>query len=122
MNIKVINKEFSVCKIEDVSMVNFEDEFCFVSKTDEEISLVCSSEYIPQKTIECDGGWRGFRVCGVLDFSLTGILAAIASILADNEIPIFAVSTYNTDYILIKEEYFQKAIKVLENSGYGVKI
>lgn len=75
MDIKVIDKEFAVCKINDVTEVNFNDEFCFVGKTDEELSLVCSSEFIPKNTIVCDSGWRAFRIEGILDFSLTGILA-----------------------------------------------
>ena len=61
-----------------------------------------------------DDGWRGFRVCGTLDFSLIGILAWIAETLAANEISIFAISTYNTDYVLVKEENFDKALEVLK--------
>ena len=121
MDIKVIDKEFAVCKINDVSEVNFNDELCFVGKTDEELSLVCSSEFVPKNTIVCDGGWRAFRIEGILDFSLTGILAKVANILANAKIPIFAVSTYNTDYILIKNEFFQKALDILQDKGYIIK-
>ena len=122
MDIKVIDKEFAVCKINDVTEVNSNDEFCFVGKTDEELSLVCSSEFIPKNTIVCDSGWRAFRIEGILDFSLTGILAGAADILANAKIPIFAVSTYNTDYILIKNEFFQKALDVLKENNYVIKI
>ncbi|MBO6115435.1 MAG: ACT domain-containing protein, partial [Lachnospiraceae bacterium] len=66
-------------------------------------------------------GWRGFRIQGVLDFSLIGILSGISTILADNKIGIFAVSTYNTDYILVKEENFIKALEVLAKEGYEIK-
>lgn len=69
----------------------------------------------------CDKGWKAFRIQGVLDFSLIGILSKISGILADNKIGIFAVSTYNTDYVLTKEENFEKAIEVLENKGYDIK-
>lgn len=122
MDIKVIDKEFAVCKINDVTEVNFNDKFCFVGKTDEELSLVCSSEFVPKNTIVCDSGWRAFRIEGILDFSLTGILARAADILANAKIPIFAVSTYNTDYILIKNEFFQKALDVLKENDYVIKI
>lgn len=122
MDIKVIDKEFAVCKINDVTKVNFNDEFCFVGKTDEELSLVCSSEFVPKNTIVCDSGWRAFRIEGILDFSLTGILARAADILANAKIPIFAVSTYNTDYILIKNEFFQKALDVLKENNYVIKV
>ena len=122
MDIKVIDKEFAVCKINDVTEVNLNDEFCFVGKTDEELSLVCSSEFVPKNTIVCDSGWRAFRIEGILDFSLTGILARAANILANAKIPIFAVSTYNTDYILIKNEFFQKALDVLKENNYVIKV
>ena len=114
MDIKVIDKEFAVCKINDVTEVNFNDEFCFVGKTDEELSLVCSSEFVPKNTIVCDSGWRAFRI--------EGILARAADILANAKIPIFAVSTYNTDYILIKNEFFQKALDVLKENNYVIKV
>ena len=122
MDIKVIDKEFAVCKINDDTEVNFNDEFCLVGKTDEELSLVCSSEFVPKNTIVCDSGWRAFRIEGILDFSLTGILARAADILANAKIPIFAVSTYNTDYILIKNEFFQKALDVLKENNYVIKV
>lgn len=120
MDIKVIDKEFSVCKIKDISEVNFSDEFCFIAKTDEEISLVCSVEYVPKNVIMREDGWRAFRIEGVLDFSLTGILANVASILAKMRIPIFAVSTYNTDYILIKNDCFSIAIETMSEEGYRI--
>ena len=118
MELKIIEQDFSICKLEDLSQVDYSDEFCFISKTDEELSLVCSTSLVPKNTIECDNGWKAFRIQGVLDFSLIGILSRISSLLAENHIGIFAVSTFNTDYILTKEENFQKSIKVLESNGY----
>lgn len=122
MEIKIINQDFSICKVEDLSQVDYSDEFCFVSKTDEELSLVCSTNLVPKNVIECDNGWKAFRIQGVLEFSLIGILSRISTLLAENKIGIFAVSTYNTDYILTKEENFDKSIKVLEQNGYVIKI
>ena len=71
-------------------------------------------------TTDRDDGWRGFRIQGQLDFSLIGILSELSAILARNRIGIFAVSTYNTDYILVKEENFEKAMRVLAEAGYRV--
>lgn len=68
----------------------------------------------------CNDGWKAFRIQGVLDFSLIGILAKIATVLADNGISIFAVSTYNTDYVLIKKENYQKALDILQTTGYKI--
>ncbi|WP_195430434.1 ACT domain-containing protein [Clostridium sp. D46t1_190503_E9] len=121
MEIKIINQDFSICKIQDLSEVNYSDEFCFIGKTDEELSLVCSTNMVPKNVIECDNGWKAFRIQGALDFSLIGILSKISTLLSENKIGIFAVSTYNTDYILTKEENFEKSIKVLEHNGYIIK-
>ena len=120
MELKLLHKDFSVCKVEDFSQVNLHGEYCFIGKTDEENSLVCMTEEIPSNVIRRDDGWKGFRIQGVLDFSLIGILAEISAILAENGISIFAVSTYNTDYILIKNEKYQKALDVLKASGYQI--
>lgn len=76
--------------------------------------------HIDLNTLERDDGWRGFRIQGVLDFSLIGILAKLSGILAEHQIGIFAVSTYNTDYILVKEENFERALNVLASEGYTI--
>ena len=120
MKIKALKHDFSICKVKTLDPDYLKREFCFVSKTEEELSLVCQTEYVPTDVIECDNGWRAFRIQGILDFSLIGILAPIAKILADNKIGIFAVSTYNTDYILVKKESFDKALAVLSDKGYTV--
>ena len=95
-------------------------EFYFIGRTDEEISLVCKTEDTPAETIERDDGWKGFRIQGMLDFSLIGILSRLSGILADHKIGIFAVSTYNTDYVLVKEENFERALKILASEGYMI--
>ncbi|MBP3261704.1 ACT domain-containing protein [Pseudobutyrivibrio sp.] len=120
MELKKISHKLTVCKVADIAEINTTSDFYFIGKTDEELSLVCKTEDTPMKTIERDDGWKCFRIQGVLDFSLIGILSKISGILAKNEIGIFAVSTYNTDYILVKEENFEKALKVLEEEGYTV--
>ncbi len=120
MEIKKIHQEFSVCQVEDYSLVNLNSEYSFIGKTDEEKSLVCITSEVPSNVIQRDDGWKALRIQGVLDFSLIGILSKIATILADNNISIFAVSTYNTDYLLIKKENYEKAIKTLENADYKI--
>ena len=110
MELKRIHQDFSVCQVEDYSLVNFESQYCFIGKTDEEKSLVCTTSEVPSNAIRRDDGWKAFRIQGVLDFSLVGILSKIAVILANHEISIFAVSTYNTDYVLIKSEKLSERI------------
>ena len=120
MILKRIDADFSVCKVADFSEVDISRPFCFTAKTDEENSVVCQTEDAPANTTERDDGWKGFRIEGVLDFSLIGILSKISGILADNKIGIFAISTYNTDYVLVKQENYERAIEVLKKAGYEV--
>ena len=120
MELKTIPYRFTVCKLMSVGDLPSDIDFCFTAKTDEEISLVCKTEDVPEKTLVRDDGWKGFRIEGVLDFSLIGILSKISAILAENKVGIFAVSTYNTDYIFVKEENFDKAINALKDNGYDV--
>ena len=120
ITLRTIDARLSVCKVEDYSQVDITKPYTFTGVTDEELSLVCPVDAVPGNTTERDDGWRAFRIVGVLDFSLIGILSKISGILADNRIGIFAISTYNTDYILTKEENFDKALKVLAEAGYEI--
>ncbi len=120
MELKRIMDRLSVCKVTDISDIDLTADFYFIGKTDEELSLVCKTKDVPQKTTERDDGWRGFRIQGVLDFSLIGILSKLSGILAENNIGIFAVSTFNTDYILVKAENFERALSILSKEGYTI--
>lgn len=120
MELKKLPRDLTVCKIADTSEIDLNKEFFFIGKTDEEISLVCRTEDTPARTVSREDGWKGFRIQGVLDFSLVGILSGLSGILAENNIGIFAVSTYNTDYILVKSENFCRAAQILEKAGYTI--
>lgn len=120
LELKKIEYNLTVCKIRNTSDIDMTSAFYFIGKTDEELSLVCKTEDTPAKTIERDDGWKGFRIQGTLDFSLIGILSKLSGILAEHKIGIFAVSTYNTDYIFVKEENFERALKVLALEGYVI--
>lgn len=120
MEIKSLDNSFTVCKVHDYSLVSLEDEYCFIGKTDEENSLVCKSESVPDNVIEREDGWKAFRIQGVLDFSLIGILSKITTILAEHKIGVFAISTFNTDYIFVKEENFSRAVELMRSTGYSI--
>jgi len=120
MELKKIEHELTVCKVADVSEIDMSADFYFIGKTDEELSLVCKTEDTPLNTTDRDDGWKGFRIQGILDFSLIGILSKLSGILAEHKIGIFAVSTYNTDYILVKKENYERALTVLASEGYIV--
>ena len=120
MELKRLDGVLTVCKVAGISDLDLGKDFYFIGKTDEELSLVCKTEDTPSRTVEREDGWKGFRIRGVLDFSLVGILSKLSGILAEHNIGIFAVSTYNTDYILVKKERFEQALEVLASEGYTV--
>jgi len=118
MKLRILQEPFSVCKLFSAEDADLRTPFCFAAYTHEEISLVCPTEKVPLCTLAREDGWRGFRIEGVLDFSLVGILAGIAALMAENGIAIFAVSTYNTDYVFIKEKDFDRAVELLSQNGW----
>jgi uncharacterized protein len=88
------------------------DRFFSVTKTDDELSIVCSENRVP-KGIKAEKGWRTFKVECPLDFALTGILASLSNPLAKAGISLFAISTFDTDYLLVKSDKLEKAVKAL---------
>ena len=120
LQLQVIPESFSICKVESYSGIDLDQPFVFTGRTDDEKSLVCPTGLVPENTIERADDWRMFRICGELDFSLIGILAELSSLLAEFDIGIFAISTFNTDYVLTKEKDFDKALKLLARAGYEI--
>jgi len=94
--------------------------FFSITRTDEELSIVCDA-LLPVSSEKSETGWSCLKVLGPLDFSLTGILVKISSVLAETEISIFALSTYDTDYILVKSNTLVAAKKALEKAGHIFK-
>lgn len=121
MILQHIPGDFAVCQPKLLADVPIEDEFWFLGRTDEELSLVCLAASVPEDADRTESGWSMLRVEGPLDFSLTGVLAGLSGRLADAGIPLFAVSTYNTDYILVKTERLSDAIAALRAAGHAIK-
>lgn len=94
--------------------------FFSVTKTHDELSIVCPQEAIPYD-VRCERDWRMFQVAGPLEFSLVGILASISGVLSKQNISLFAVSTFDTDYILVKEKDFEAAKNALLSAGIEVR-
>ncbi len=118
----VLQDTYGVCRLDkDRTIPDWakESEFFSITKTRSELSLVCSQQNIPED-ITCEKGWRVLKVEGTLDFSLTGILASISGTLAAEDISIFAISTYDTDYILVKEAALDRAVEALRKAGHAV--
>lgn len=121
----LVSKEiFGICRLKPDSIIpEWINTKCFysITRTLDELSIVCDENQVPAE-IECQRGWKALRVEGTLDFSLVGILSNISSILANSKVSIFAISTFDTDYILVKEKDLQKSIKSLIEEGYEVNI
>ena len=120
MTIQALPDAFSVCKVADYSLVDRETMFCFTGRTDAERSLVCRTQDVPDNATAREDGWRAMRITGTLDFSLIGVLAGISAVLAENGIGIFVLSTYDTDYILTKQETYARALQLLAQAGYRI--
>ncbi|MFR0823136.1 MAG: ACT domain-containing protein [Clostridia bacterium] len=120
MNLEVLENKLKVIKLSNnirIPDILFNQEWYSITKTNEELSIVVDESFEIQSNI-VEYNWKAIKVVGTLDFSLIGILSKISTILAQAEISIFALSTYNTDYILLKSDKLEKAIKVLKESGY----
>jgi len=120
MILEFLPQAFTVAKVPHNGEIP-EGIFVFTARTDAEYSLVCPTSDVPRNTLVREDGWRAFRIAGTLEFSLVGILAGISSVLAKAEIGIFAVSTFDTDYILFKEERGAAVRAVLREAGYEIR-
>ncbi len=119
--LEVLDIPFSVCRVPDYSDIALDGPYVFTGSTDTEKSLVCPTEIVPANAADREDGWKAFRISGELDFSLIGIVAGIADVLTAEKISIFVISTYNTDYIFVKEKPFEKAMTALKKAGYHIK-
>jgi len=119
-SLRILESGFAVCKVADLSKVDLSAEFVFVAKTDEELSLVCATEHVPCDAIVAEHGWRALRIEGIIDFEEIGVIAGLAKIISGAGMSLFVISTYNTDYILLKEANFSRCIALLEREGYHI--
>ena len=132
ITLKKLDQELAICKLTPLLRQGYEGQAAIpqwiwqsslyaITKTADELSLVCEQDkVIPHPDMKQENGWRCLQVVGPLDFSLTGILSSIAQPLANNKISIFAISTYDTDYILVKKEKFEAAQTVLQQHGFMI--
>ncbi len=120
LKLALLDEEYTVHRLkseQDIPAQVFKSDFFSITKTDEELSIVCDAK-ISLPSEKSEAGWSCIKVLGPLDFALTGILAEISNVLAEAEISIFALSTYDTDYILVKSDALVLAKKALKEAGY----
>jgi uncharacterized protein len=122
IQIETLDGTFAVCRMNPRNSVAtdlWKSRFLSITKTADELSIVCEQSLVPDGS-KVEKDWNAFKVVGPLDFSLTGILAALTNPLASAGISLFATSTFDTDYVLIKSKDFREALKVLEMSGVEI--
>lgn len=119
----VLPERFGICRFDPNASVPdwvWTSPFYSITRTQEEVSVVCHMDVIPQGTM-FEKGWRCLRVQGPIAFSETGILSSLAQPLAIAHISIFALSTYDTDYVLVKEKTLSKTIEILTKEGFSTR-
>lgn len=122
LTMKLLKEKYGVCRLNKTELIPEwakNSDFFSITKTSDELSIVCFEDNIPND-IKCEKDWRVLKIEGTLDFSLIGILASISTILAQKGISIFAISTYDTDYILVKNKDIDNAIDSLVKERYEV--
>ena len=122
MKLVVLEDELAVARLdasESIPAWGLGGSFSSITRTPEEVSIVCAAAAVPAG-IRAERGWRSLRVAGRLDFSLAGVLASIAGPLAAADVSIFAVSTYDTDYVLVRQQSLPTAIASLRTAGHEV--
>lgn len=120
MTLELLPMEFTVCKLFPETKADLSAPFTFFARTDQELSLVCPSACAPADPLAQETGWRCFRVRGPLVFSLVGVLSCLSACLAEAGISIFAISTFDTDYLLVRKQSLSSARDALTRAGHEV--
>ncbi|HCU45996.1 ACT domain-containing protein [Leuconostoc pseudomesenteroides] len=121
MELLLLKEPLTVFQVDNLQEVNLSINPLNISITADEISVVAPTSQVPAETVNREDGWQMFKIEGVLDFSLIGILAKISGVLAKENISIFALSTFNTDYILVKTDKVHKAVRELNNNDFVIR-
>lgn len=122
LTLSILPNHFAICRLSpdaDIPAWSKNTEFYSITHSRDELSVVCFNENAPLD-VQAERDWRALRIEGPLDFSLTGILACLLGPLAEAEISVFAISTYDTDYVLVREKFLSQAVSILTQEGHSV--
>ena len=122
MKLSVLEGTYAVCRLSPNTPIpdwsqKANQSFVSITQTAEELSIVCSEHLIPDG-IKCEKSWKAIKVCGELDFGQIGIISSLSAPLAHNSIPVFIISTFNTDYIMVKQQYIEQTKSILRDNGH----
>jgi hypothetical protein len=125
LNIRLLQGELAVCRLSPQSPIPEwaigEKGFVSITRTADELSIVCAEDLAP-KDAKCERNWRVFKMEGPFDFALTGILVSVARPLNEAGISILSISTYDTDYVMVKSKDKDKAVAILRSAGHSVTV
>ncbi|CUH97386.1 hypothetical protein P22_3514 [Propionispora sp. 2/2-37] len=122
LTMDVLPDKIGICKLDvnqEIPLWALQGEFFSITKTTEELSIVCSEENIPGAVL-CERGWRALKLKGPFPFDLVGIVAQVSAAVARAGVGIFVISTYDTDYILVKAKDLDSAVEALRNDGHSI--
>lgn len=122
LTLSILPEEFAICRLDAGSPVPgwaFTGSLSSITRTADELSVVCVQEQAPEQ-IQCDRDWRCLKVHGPLDFSLTGVMAALVTPLAEAGISVFVLSTFDTDYLMVKARNLESAIRTLTDARHKI--
>lgn len=122
LNLTVVDGTFAVCRLAAEGPIppwTTAGSFFSITRTADELSIVCRQDAVPEGIVG-ERGWRCLRVAGTMLFSVVGVFASLAAPLAEAGICVFAVSTFDTDYLLVKEDDFEKVVAVLKQAGHSI--
>lgn len=120
LKLHMLGEMFTINKLPqfaEIPSILSQGEMCFIFRTDDELSIICP-DYMAPNNVQQELGWRCFKVDGEMKLQEVGVLAAIAQPLAEAEVPMFAVSTFNTDYVFVMEENLVDAVHALQKAGH----
>jgi hypothetical protein len=119
----VVDGVFAVCRLAPDAPIpgwSTARDFCSITRTADELSIVCRQDAVPEG-ITCERGWRCLRVAGTMPFTVVGVLASLTAPLAEAGISVFAISTFDTDYLLVKVEDMERAVDILRRRGHTIQ-
>src|SRR5262245_46962412 len=122
MTLKVLDGSFAICRFDSADSLPAwagRGPFISITRAGEELSVVCPQEVVPEG-VRCERDWRCLRIVGTLDFALVGVLASLLVPLADACVSVFAVSTFDTDYLLVKQADLQRAVDAVLQAGHAL--
>lgn len=117
MILQIIDRDFSVYKVKEIDPNIIKNEFTFIGKTDNELSVISESQYVPKEVLKVEHGWKCFRIAEDASFEKYGMIAFLANIISAQKTSTLVVGTYDTDYLLIKKEKFQQVVQALKDNG-----